>query len=133
MSVIGPILGGGHSLLQGRHGFSADNLVSARVVLADGTAVSASASENPDLFWALRGAGHNFGVVTSFQVTLYDVQTTWSIAFFSFTQDKLELFFETWNRLETANQNPGALVLAGVIMRNNDLDTSNVCKFLSYS
>lgn len=60
-------------MLQGRYGFSADNLASARVVLADGSAARASATENTDLFWAIRGAGHNFGIVTSYDLKLYDV------------------------------------------------------------
>ena len=56
-SIIGPLMGGGHSALQGFYGFVSDNILSARVVLADGSAITASADENPDLFWALRGAG----------------------------------------------------------------------------
>src|SRR5690349_13601710 len=55
-SFTGPMLGGGHGILQGQYGFLADNLVSARVVLANGTAISVSGAEHADLFWGLRGA-----------------------------------------------------------------------------
>ena len=122
VSVAGPLLGGGHSLLQARHGFSADNLVSARVVLANGSAVTASAAENPDLFWALRGAGHNFGIATSLELKLYDAAETWTMIFFVFTQDKLERVLETWNQLEAQHDDPGLLLLNGVIARNPAVD-----------
>jgi FAD/FMN-containing dehydrogenase len=68
VSYSGPPLGGGHGLLQGRYGLAADQVVSARVVLGDGEVVEVSEEENADLFWALRGAGHNFGVVSEWKV-----------------------------------------------------------------
>ncbi|KAF2214235.1 hypothetical protein CERZMDRAFT_6798, partial [Cercospora zeae-maydis SCOH1-5] len=59
-------LGGGHSMLQGQHGFAADNLVSACLVLVNSTAITMSRTSHPELSWALRGAGHISGIVTSF-------------------------------------------------------------------
>jgi FAD/FMN-containing dehydrogenase len=129
VSVIGPLLGGGHSMLQGLHGFASDNLVSARLVLADGSAITVSEKENPDLFWAVRGAGHNFGIITSFEVNVYDSKENWTMIVFTFTQDKLEGFFNTWNKLEIEREDPGLLVLNGVFARNPSIDSNHVSYF----
>ncbi|KAG9041416.1 hypothetical protein FS837_012281 [Tulasnella sp. UAMH 9824] len=71
VSIAGYTLGGGLGYSTGSHGPAVDNLVSATVVLASGDIVKASDSENPDLFWALRGGGSNFGVVAEVGVKLH--------------------------------------------------------------
>lgn len=69
--IGGFTLGGGTGLLTPQHGTGSDNLVSARVVLADGSIVDASETENADLFWALRGCGPNFGICTEMTMRVY--------------------------------------------------------------
>jgi FAD/FMN-containing dehydrogenase len=71
--VAGLTLGGGFGWLARKHGLAADNLRSAEVVTADGELVNTSDDEEPDLFWAIRGGGGNFGIVTSFEFQLHEV------------------------------------------------------------
>lgn len=69
--IAGLTLGGGVGSLSGQYGLTCDNLLSADVITANGQFLKASAHENPDLFWALRGGGGNFGIVTSFELRLH--------------------------------------------------------------
>lgn len=73
--AAGLVLGGGTGWLNRLHGLSCDNVRGFNVVVADGSLVHANAKENADLFWALRGGGGNFGVVTEFEVSLHPVSS----------------------------------------------------------
>jgi FAD/FMN-containing dehydrogenase len=75
VGMTGLTLGGGYGPLIGRCGLALDNLLSAEVVLADGRIVTAHADDNTDLFWALRGGGGNFGVVTAMEHRLHEIAT----------------------------------------------------------
>jgi hypothetical protein len=72
--IGGLTLGGGLGWLAGKHGLACDNLLSVDLVTADGTVLTASAAENAELFWGLRGGGGNFGIVTSFEYQLHHVE-----------------------------------------------------------
>jgi FAD/FMN-containing dehydrogenase len=86
--VGGLTLGGGIGWLTKKAGLTCDNLVSAEIVVADGRIVRASATENPELFWALRGGGGNFGVITSFEFALHPVGPTVNLGLFFFGLDQ---------------------------------------------
>jgi FAD/FMN-containing dehydrogenase len=78
VSFVGLLLGGGYGPLVPRYGLAADNLLEAEIVLADGRIVRADKEQNADLFWAIRGGGGNFGVVTSVKVRLHEVRSVLS-------------------------------------------------------
>ncbi|SMF87811.1 FAD/FMN-containing dehydrogenase [Paenibacillus uliginis N3/975] len=71
--IAGLALCGGIGYLRGKYGLTSDNIVSAHIVTAEGEAIQVSEQEHPDLYWAIRGGGGNFGVVTSFEFQLYPI------------------------------------------------------------
>lgn len=148
------MLGGGHGWLQGQYGLLTDNILSARLVLADGSLIQVSdekedecndddndnnmddidRNNHHDLFWALRGAGHNFGIVTSVEYRIWDIPTdppeakNWAYVQYTLTQDKLEALFTVANgllRSETQRQ-PVALTHYGHFQFNPEIDPANV-------
>lgn len=108
--VGGLTLGGGYGWLSGQYGLTIDNLLSATVVLANGQIVTASATENADLFWGLRGAGYNFGVVTSFTYQAYDQPDPVYAGLLAFPPDKVEQVIEQLNQtIENPDPRSGAI------------------------
>ncbi|RYP03157.1 hypothetical protein DL764_005339 [Monosporascus ibericus] len=95
-TILGPGLGGGHGFLQGRYGLISDQFVSMNIVLADGSMQTIDGSS--DLWWAMQGAGHNFGIVTSVTSKIYDIQhSAWAYESFVFTGDRVEALYEGIN------------------------------------
>jgi hypothetical protein len=97
--VIGVAFGAGLGRLQGKYGFLNDNMVSCKLVLADGSVVVASKESHPDLFWGIRGAGHNFGVALEATFQVYPqahggLHHTWDL---EYTLDQCDDVFETLN------------------------------------
>src|SRR5215470_15837955 len=93
--AAGLILGGGTGWLNRLHGLSCDNVEGFSLVVADGSLVRANAKQNPDLFWALRGGGGNFGVVTEFEVRLHPVTSVMFAAGYC-TGDDLAAIVRRW-------------------------------------
>lgn len=106
VGYLGPALGGGHGWLQGRHGLVADQMVAANLVLANGSLVTVTRDAQQDLFWALRGAGHNFGIVTSVTAAIYDIEhPDYAISTLLFSGDQVEDVYQLANDLWYPNQN----------------------------
>ncbi|MFC4941952.1 FAD-binding oxidoreductase [Pseudonocardia sp. GCM10023141] len=86
--IGGLTLGGGLGWLTRRHGLTCDNLRAAQIVTAQGDVLRASATENPDLFWAIRGGGGNFGIATAFEYQLHDVGPAVHVGMFFWGADR---------------------------------------------
>ncbi|RWM03746.1 MAG: FAD-binding oxidoreductase [Mesorhizobium sp.] len=108
--VAGLTLGGGTGYLTRRYGLTVDNLVEADLVLADGRVVTASKNENPDLFWALRGGGGNFGVVTSFLFQAHPVNMIFGGPVFWEAKDAMAVMQTYRDYLPEAPEDLGAFV-----------------------
>src|SRR5713226_7414097 len=93
--AAGLVLGGGTGWLNRLYGLSCDNVEGFTLIVADGSVVHASATENPDLFWALRGGGGNFGVVTEFEVKLHPL-TSVLFGTAMFLGDEIPRVLQSW-------------------------------------
>jgi len=113
VGMVGLTTGGGYGPLTPRYGLALDNLLGAEVVLADGRLVHCNEYENPELFWAIRGGGGNFGVITSMRVRLHPIrQVLGGMMLFPWSQAESVLA----GYAESAAQRPDELsVLAGVL------------------
>ena len=97
---MGPGLGGGFGRYQGWYGLVLDNILEMDVVLADGFLTKVSETSHADLFWGMRGAGHNFGIVTKFKYQINDNPApSWTTATLIYTENKLEEFYTQANVL----------------------------------
>ncbi|KAF5558957.1 cytochrome p450 [Fusarium mexicanum] len=122
VGLTGPALGGGHGRYEGLYGLAGDNIVEMKVVLADGSTITVSDKSNKDLFWAMRGAGHNFGIVTNLKLKIYPAKIkTWHYHNYYWRQDKLERVFRELNKLQDDGKTPPLL---GVVFGQIYIDPS---------
>ena len=113
--IAGLTLGGGYGWLGGKYGLACDNLISATVVTADGRVLRASANENEDLFWGLRGAGANFGIVTEFEYRLHRVDgVVGGMVLYPLKAEVLRFFDEF------SNGAPDEITTLGVVLQTPD-------------
>ncbi|KAK9384338.1 hypothetical protein V1515DRAFT_612008 [Lipomyces mesembrius] len=107
--IGGLTLGGGHGWLTGKYGQVVDNLLSVELVLADGSVVTASETENSELFWAVRGAGQNFGVVIEFTYRLYAQSNPVWAGVLAFPPDKLPAVVQFANHVAETTTGDSAI------------------------
>lgn len=102
VGVIGATLGGGVGRLNGLYGMMVDALLSVRMVTASGDIVNASETENPDLFWAIRGAGFNFGIIISATYQVHDLPNKGQVvnADFLFPLNQTQAVFQYFKSME---------------------------------
>src|SRR5690606_27357808 len=129
--VGGLTLGGGYGWLARKYGLACDNVESFEVVTADGALVRASADENPDLFWGLRGGGGNFGVVTNFEFRLHETGTRSLTVEVDFPLDDGVDVMHRWRDLLadapreatfTADIGPGSVLTTGYVWTGDPSD-----------
>lgn len=128
--MMGVALGGGHGRLNGQYGLVMDGIIHYNVVLADGTELGVNETSHPDLLWGLKGAGHNFAIVTSVEKEIYPRGgDTWHLHTYTWTQDKLETVFETLNEFHTSWEGttpPKMGVNFGSIIMNREISETEV-------
>ena len=124
----GAAFGGGHGFLQGQYGLIADNIMEARLILGNGSIATASASSNPDLFYAIRGAGHNFGILSEMKYRIYDVppNDSWYYETFIFGHHQVETLFTQVNTMMANGSQPAQLLNYAAYLRSPTQDPSNV-------
>lgn len=117
VGIAGLTLGGGYGQLHGKFGLAVDNVIAADVVTADGSLLTVSAAENPDLFWGIRGGSGNFGVVTSLEYRLHEVGTVFGGGIF-YPADRAKQVLLSWR--EFVSESPDELVTQGGAFRLPD-------------
>jgi FAD/FMN-containing dehydrogenase len=121
---MGPALGGGHGWLQGHHGIIADQILTMNVVLADGS--FKMIDQRSDLFWAMKGAGHNFGIVTSVTAKIYDIEhRDWAIETLVFSGDQVGEVYQAANE-HLLRKQPVGVINWSYWLNNPDADPNNV-------
>ncbi|XXG99914.1 hypothetical protein Hte_006255 [Hypoxylon texense] len=129
VGLLGAGLGGGHGRHEGLYGMVVDNMLQLNVVLGDGTPIRVNATSHADLLWGMKGAGHNFGIVTSFEMKIYPRgPDTWHVRNYIWRSDKLDDIFNALNDLHGNGTTPAnmALNFGNFLMNTTLSDTEPV-------
>ncbi len=124
--VAGLTLGGGLGHLRKKYGLSADNLASIDIVTADGEYLTASADENAELFWGLRGGGGNFGVVTGFEFDLHPVGPEVAIALVVYHGDDSASVMRTFREYDQSSPNELSVIASAGTLPDGELFSEDV-------
>lgn len=135
--TVSVALGGGHGFLQGMYGLLADQLLRLEMVTADGSIMHVSETENADLFWAMRGAGHNFGIVTSADWKIHDVPETdiggrtWSYEMFQWdaTEENIRSVYGLAKDLVDSGKQSDQLMMFGIVSKTPSMSENAVITY----
>ena len=135
VGMVGAGLGGGHGRQEGLHGLISDNMLQLNVVLADGSSIRVNATSHSDLLWGMKGAGHNFGVVTSFEMNIFPRgPDTWHYATYVWRGDKLESVFNALNQLHGNGTTPVDMAYnVGSFLMNTTISTDEPVLFWTFA
>ncbi|KAK6212316.1 hypothetical protein LQW54_005449 [Pestalotiopsis sp. IQ-011] len=128
VGVPGLLLAGGVNFHGNQHGWAADNVLEYEVVLANGTIVTASDSENTDLFWALKGGSSNFGIVTSFTLRTFASTQVWA-GVYSVAEENLDALFAAIANFSAYNTDPLSHVVPQVVAASENSSVAAVILF----
>lgn len=125
VGLMGPGLGGGHGRHEGLYGMISDNIRQLNVVLANGKSIRVSKTSHSDLLWAMKGAGHNFGIVTSFEMNIFPRgPDTWHYRNYVWRGDKLEAVFTALNAFHNNGTTPVNMTMnQGIYLVNATVTT----------
>ncbi|KAI8931400.1 hypothetical protein NX059_011730 [Plenodomus lindquistii] len=135
VGLVGAGVGGGHGRHEGLHGMVSDNILQINLVLGDGTAIRVSPTSHSDLLWAMKGAGHNFGIVTSFEMNIFPRgPDTWHYHNYVWRGDKLEAVFSALNKLHNNGSTPVNMAINfGNFLMNNTITDKEPILFWTFA
>ena len=135
VGMVGAGLGGGHGRQEGLYGLIIDNMLQLNVVLANGSTIRVNSTSHSDLLWGMKGAGHNFGIVTSYELNIFPRgPDTWHYHNYVWTGDKLESVFDALNVLHGNDTTPVDMAYeVGSFLMNTTISTDEPVLFWTFA
>ncbi|KAL4875383.1 hypothetical protein BJY04DRAFT_232662 [Aspergillus karnatakaensis] len=135
VGMLGAGLGGGHGRYEGLYGMISDNILQLNVVLGDGSTIRVSKTSHPDLLWGMKGAGHNFGIVTSYEMNIFPRGVdTWHYHNYVWRGEQLEDVFEALNTFHGNGSTPVKMAFnAGSFLMNTTVTNEEPVIFWTFA